>query len=285
MTGATSVTPARPSRHRDRPTARQATTPPGSSSPWPGRSTTTGVAPEPIPPVRVSPGNTVRPRSTPSPPEPTSSTASPNCTTCCSTAASTTPTPTPRPPLGQTSPTSCNRRPLTPRYVASKFKGAYGGDTNAPFGWGLITRWLQGRVWPNGHQDGLNALDSAWDTAASGLETLAKTVAPAREVVDEQVSDEVPQMLSQIDLVVADINTAVAQFRSLGTAGSEYADALTTAHNAIGKALSQVVIFAGIGALVGSIIGPEGTVGGGALAAGARGSGRHAGQRRYRRIG
>lgn len=161
--------------------------------------------------------------------------------------------------------------PPTPHYETPWFKGSYGGSSDAPFGWGLITRWLQGRVWPNGHQDGLDALDSAWGAAADGLEGLAKTLAPARAIVDEQVSDEVPQILMQIDLVVGDINAAVGQFRSLGSACSDYAQALTAAHDAIGKALAELVIFAGVGAIVGSLIGPEGTAGGTVIAAGARG--------------
>jgi hypothetical protein len=36
----------------------------------------------------------------------------------------------------------------TPHYDTPKFEGAYGGATDAPFGWGLITRWLQAQREP-----------------------------------------------------------------------------------------------------------------------------------------
>ena len=51
-------------------------------------------------------------------------------------------------------------------YAIGSFSGAYGGDTDAPFGWGLISRWLEGHLWPNGDTDKLRKLSTAWDDAA-----------------------------------------------------------------------------------------------------------------------
>jgi hypothetical protein len=161
----------------------------------------------------------------------------------------------------------------TPAYAAPKFKGAYGGSTDAPLGWGLITRWLQGRVWPNGHQDHLHNLAHAWWDASGKLEGLARGLTDARAIVGEQVSGEVPQILTQIDLVVGDVNAAVDQYDKLGNACNDYADALTTAHHTIEKAMGEFVVGVGVSAIIGSIIGPEGTAGGAAIASGAAGAG------------
>jgi len=55
---------------------------------------------------------------------------------------------------------------LAPRYTVAAFSGASGGDTDAPFGWGAISRWLEGHLWPNGDPDKLRKLSTAWDDAA-----------------------------------------------------------------------------------------------------------------------
>jgi hypothetical protein len=162
--------------------------------------------------------------------------------------------------------------PLTPHFETPKFKGSYGGDSNAPLGWSLITRWLQGRVWPNGHQDKLHNLNSAWHAAASGLEQLVTPLPEARETVKDQGTAEIPKILGQIDLVTNLIAVAASQYRDLGDACFNYADALSKAHDAIGTACAEVLIAAGIGAIAGSFIGPEGTAGGGGLATAAAGA-------------
>ncbi|MEV6771219.1 deaminase domain-containing protein [Nocardia sp. NPDC051030] len=93
----------------------------------------------------------------------------------------------------------------------------------------------------------------------------------AREIVDQQVSDEVPQILTQIDLVIGDITNIANHCEILSTACWDYSKALTTAHHEIEKALAELVLTVGVTAVISSVIGPEGTAGGAALAAGLRG--------------
>ncbi|MFJ4658094.1 deaminase domain-containing protein [Nocardia sp. NPDC088792] len=158
-----------------------------------------------------------------------------------------------------------------PTYATPTFRGAYGGDSDAPLGWSMITRWLQGRVWPNGHVDGLENLDSAWTTAKNGLNGIVQDLRNAREIVDQQVSDEVPQILTQIDLVIGDVTNIANHYGVLSTACWDYSTALANAHREIAKALAEFALTVGIAAAISSFIGPEGTAGGAALAAGARG--------------
>ncbi|MFI1915009.1 hypothetical protein [Nocardia sp. NPDC020380] len=158
-----------------------------------------------------------------------------------------------------------------PTYPTPTFRGAYGGDSHAPLGWSMITRWLQGRVWPNGHVDGLENLDSAWTTAKNGLNGIVQDLRNAREIVDQQVSDEVPQILTQIDLVIGDVTDIANHYGVLATACWDYSTALANAHHEIEKALAEFALTVGIVAVISSFIGPEGTAGGTALAAGVRG--------------
>ncbi|WP_405489076.1 hypothetical protein [Nocardia sp. NBC_00511] len=158
-----------------------------------------------------------------------------------------------------------------PAYATPTFRGSYGGDSDAPLGWGLITRWLQGRMWPNGHQDGLDNLSSAWSKAKDGLNSVIQELRDARGFVGQQVSDEIPQILAQIDLVIGDITNLANHCEVLSTACWDYSKALTQAHHDIEKAMLEFGLTVGGVAILSSIIGPEGTAGGGALAAGLRG--------------
>ncbi|MFB7721457.1 deaminase domain-containing protein [Nocardia sp. NPDC056100] len=176
--------------------------------------------------------------------------------------------------LAATNPQSGNIFPdpqPIPTYSTPTFRGAYGGDSDAPLGWGLITRWLQGRVWPNGHQDGLDNLTSAWTTAKDGFNALTAGLHSAREIVDQQVSDEVPQILTQIDLVIGDVTSIANHCDVLSTACWDYSTALSKAHLEIGRALTELVLTVGITAAISSLIGPEGTAGGAAAATAIRG--------------
>lgn len=158
-----------------------------------------------------------------------------------------------------------------PSYATPTFRGSYGGDSDAPLGWGLITRWLQGRVWPNGHQDGLDNLSSAWSKAKDGLNGAIQGLKDASGIVEQQVSDEILQILTQFDLVIGDIKSLAAHCEVLSTACWDYSKALTQAHHDIEKAMVEFGLTVGAVAFLSSVIGPEGTAGGAALAAGVRG--------------
>ena len=166
--------------------------------------------------------------------------------------------------------------PVAPAYAAGAFKGSYGGDTDAPMGWGLITRWLQGHLWPNGDPSKLKKLGLAWTEAAKALRDASSTAGPAWASIEDLSSPELDKALAQMDLVANGIEKLCAQFEHLGNACYDWAKLIDDAHQKIRQILADTIGWALVagaaGAIVGTLIGPEGTVGGAALASGAAAS-------------
>ncbi|HVX56682.1 MAG TPA: colicin E3/pyocin S6 family cytotoxin, partial [Candidatus Saccharimonadales bacterium] len=152
-------------------------------------------------------------------------------------------------------------------------KGAYGGDTDAPLGWGLISRWLEGHLWPNGDPDKLRKLSTAWDDAAKGLRDASELAGPAWAPVEDLASPDLTKALAQMDLVANDVENLASEYESLGRACSDWAEKIEDAHTQIRHIIRDTIgwaIVAGVvGGIVGSLVGPEGTVGGATLAASA----------------
>ncbi|WP_067682352.1 deaminase domain-containing protein [Nocardia miyunensis] len=158
----------------------------------------------------------------------------------------------------------------TAHFDAPAFRGAYGGDTDAPLGWGLISRWVQGRMWPNGHSDGLRALSSAWTAVEFGMKGIKAAVAGARRIVSEQASGEVAQILAQIDIVDTAIDNVIGQCNELSYATTDYAQAIDTAHTKIFQELGEFLAIAGVVEGIGWLAGGPLGGAGGAVVTGAR---------------
>ncbi|MFE7798698.1 deaminase domain-containing protein [Nocardia sp. NPDC057440] len=154
----------------------------------------------------------------------------------------------------------------TPVFEAPKFKGAYGGPSDEPFGWGLISRWVQGYLWPNGDPDKLRAVSDAWTKAAGIVRGAGYGIPSARGVIADQNSPEVPQILAQIDIVATGITSTATQFDNLASACDDWAQAIEDAH---GKVLALLAGFVGAAILLQGVgwlaAGPLGGGGGAAL--------------------
>ncbi|MEV0670871.1 colicin E3/pyocin S6 family cytotoxin [Mycobacterium sp. NPDC050441] len=163
-----------------------------------------------------------------------------------------------------------------PTYAAGTFKGSYGGDTDAPMGWGLITRWLQGHLRPNGDPSKLKKLGFAWTEAAKALRDASSTAGPAWANIEDLSSPEFDKALTQMDLVANNVEKLCAQFENLGNACYDWAKHIDDAHQKIREILADTIgwtlVAGAAGAIVGTLLGPEGTVGGAALASGAAAS-------------
>lgn len=150
-----------------------------------------------------------------------------------------------------------------PTAEAPAFNGAAGGDTAEPFGWSLVSSWLQGHTWPNGNPDKLRALGSGWRTAAEGLRTASAATGPAWLSLEDVMSGEMPQVLAQMDLVFTDAETVASQYESLASACVEWAGQIEEAHSKILHILAGAL---GAGLIIGGIAGFF-TLGTGAVAA------------------
>lgn len=136
----------------------------------------------------------------------------------------------------------------------------------------MISRWVQGYVWPNGDPDKLRAVATAWRTAAGIVTGAGYGIPSARTIIADQSSPEVSQILTQIDIVANGITATVDQFYNLASACDDYAQAIEDAH---GKILALLAGFVGTAILIEGagwlLAGPLGG-GGGAALAGVRGA-------------
>ncbi|RDI26784.1 putative cytotoxic protein [Rhodococcus sp. AG1013] len=159
--------------------------------------------------------------------------------------------------------------PQLPSSTSPTFKGAFGGDTDEPFGWGLVSSWLQGHTWPNGDPDKLRALGDAWRAAAKGLRSAGDETGSAFPLLEDIVSGEIPQALAQMDLVFTDTEQVAAQYESLASSCEDWADKIEDAHHKILAILAGAL---GAGLIIGGVAGFFTAGTGAAAAAGAAGS-------------
>ncbi|WP_280361452.1 GH-E family nuclease [Nocardia wallacei] len=120
----------------------------------------------------------------------------------------------------------------------------YGGESAAPFWWGAVSSFVEGHVWPNGHQDTLRAAATAFGVAATAFDTAAGKVPNARGFVAAQDSDEIPQIVAQANILETEIKSVAAQFRDLGQSCADYATALDEAHSKILHELAEFAAWA-----------------------------------------
>ncbi len=132
--------------------------------------------------------------------------------------------------------------------------GGPAGGLGAPAGWSLIAHLVEA-VWPNGHQDRLQAAGAGWASAADAISTAGWVVDSAVASVEAQVSPEVPDAVTACSAMGGHIADLADAHRALGAACSDYAAHLNEAHSeAICELSSLVKWTAGIeagGALLG----------------------------------
>ncbi len=157
---------------------------------------------------------------------------------------------------------------------------AYGGDSGSPGWWSAIAAYVQGEVWPNGHQDKLRAAATAWKNAASQLPTAAKHLTAAVDDLQTQHAPEITEATSAINDLKGQLTTLGEQFTALGQACDDYAQQIDDAHHNILSelmsllgwtvAIEAVAVIAGIFSLGGGTVAMQGVEVARLVAAGAR---------------
>ncbi|MFC8527747.1 hypothetical protein [Nocardia sp. NPDC057227] len=118
---------------------------------------------------------------------------------------------------------------------------AAGDGMPEPFGWSLI-KDLVGWAWPNGHQDQLNSVKTAWHTASSDFRTVAGTVPNAVDLLRNQQSAEIEIGVQTCITRQADLNELADSCQALGDACGEYAHHLDDAHSRILEELRDIAV-------------------------------------------
>jgi hypothetical protein len=136
----------------------------------------------------------------------------------------------------------------TPIYPTPSVPSAEGGHGDVPGWWHTISAYVEGELWPNGHQDKLRAAHDACQKAGRSLRSAAQDVnggpssmGAIAPLMDQQ-SAEFPALLSNCTMERDQIKSIADLYDSAGQACSDYAQAIDDAHS---KILHEMAVLGG----------------------------------------
>lgn len=117
-----------------------------------------------------------------------------------------------------------------PMFLVPAIPSAEGGHDDVPGWWHTIQAYVQGEMWPNGHQDKLRAAADAWHTAARELRSAADIANDGViESVRAQKSPEFPVAATNCTMARDSLKAVAEGFDAAGKACSDYAQAIDDA--------------------------------------------------------
>lgn len=126
-----------------------------------------------------------------------------------------------------------------PPFPAPNVASAEGGHGDVPDWWHTIAAYVEGQLWPDGHQDKLRAAADAWTKAGRDLRATAGLLnggtssMGALAPLTEQKSPEMPDLLKNCMLERDQMQTVADDFDVAAKACSLYAQAIDDAHSKI----------------------------------------------------
>jgi len=136
----------------------------------------------------------------------------------------------------------------TPVFATPSVPSAEGGHGDVPGWWHTISAYVEGELWPNGHQDKLRAAHDAWQKAGRSLRSAAQDVnggpssmGAIAPLMDQQ-SVEFPALLSNCTMERDQIKSVADLYDSAAQACSNYAQAIDDAHS---KILHEMAVLGG----------------------------------------
>jgi hypothetical protein len=126
-----------------------------------------------------------------------------------------------------------------PSFNKPAIPSAEGGHGDVPEWWHTVAAYVQGELWPNGHQDKLRAAADAWISAARDLRVAAQLVnggsgsMGAIAPLMDQKSPEFPNLIKNCTMVRDQMRGVADGCDEASKACSTYAQAIDDAHSKI----------------------------------------------------
>ncbi|MET0701222.1 MAG: hypothetical protein ABWY93_16325 [Mycobacterium sp.] len=127
----------------------------------------------------------------------------------------------------------------SPTFPAPPVASAEGGHGDVPGWWHTISAYVEGELWPNGHQDKLRAAHDAWEKGGRELRAAAQLVnggtgsmGAIAPLMDQQ-SPEIPAMIANCTLERDQMRSVADGFDGAAQACSDYAQVIDDAHSKI----------------------------------------------------
>jgi hypothetical protein len=118
-------------------------------------------------------------------------------------------------------------------FQAPTVPSAEGGHGDVPGWWHTIQAYVEGELWPNGHQDKLHAVGSAWRNAAAGLRAAAFAANTATPYLTTQRSPQIPAAIANCKQVADALYSAANGCDVAAKSCDDYAAAIDRAHHEI----------------------------------------------------
>jgi hypothetical protein len=126
-----------------------------------------------------------------------------------------------------------------PPFAKPTVPSAEGGHSDVPEWWHTVAAYVQGELWPNGHQDKLRATADAWTAGGRELRTAAQLVnggtgsMGAIAPLMDQKSPEFPNLIKNCTMVRDQLSGVADGFDAAARTCSTYAQAIDDAHSKI----------------------------------------------------
>jgi hypothetical protein len=118
-----------------------------------------------------------------------------------------------------------------PVFLEPEIPSAEGGHGDVPGWWHTIQAYVQGELWPNGHQDQLHSAAQAWRNAAAGLRAAAFLANSATPYLANQNSPEIPAAIANCSRARDGINSAAEGCDIAAKSCDDYVSAIDEAHH------------------------------------------------------
>ena len=153
-------------------------------------------------------------------------------------------------------------------YAVSAPPPSAGDPSPGPWWWDLIAAYVQGKVWPNGHQDQLRQAADAWEDFAAGVTTDAEGFYQGVQTLRGQDSEDIDAGLLVSESAYENVFAVAQNARSMAAVCREHAQSIDDAHSAIEEAAAELIISTVLIWAAGAALSTV-TAGGGGAAAGA----------------
>lgn len=121
----------------------------------------------------------------------------------------------------------------TPTFLEPGIPSAEGGHGDVPAWWHTIQAYVQGELWPNGHQDQLRNAARAWRTAAASFRAAAFLANTATPHLANQKSPEIPAAIANCNQARDAMYSTADGCEVAAKSCDGYASAIDDAHHQI----------------------------------------------------
>jgi HNH/ENDO VII superfamily nuclease len=144
-----------------------------------------------------------------------------------------------------------------PMFPVPAIPSAEGGHGDVPGWWHTIEAYVEGEVWPNGHQDKLRKAADAWRAAARDLRSAADlandgVIASIRV----QKSPEFPSAVDNCTKMRDSLKSVAEGFDAAGKSCSDYAQAIDDAHSKILHEMAELGLTIAVTEIVAAVLIP-----------------------------